>query len=460
MKGLPRSATLALLLAAVTLPLRGAEGPAAGLSVILGRPADRSITLSVLSPGALEARVEYGSQTGAWGRVTETRVIPADTPTEFEIGSLAADSRYYYRFLARPSATNDFRVAAEGAFHTRRAPGRTFAFGVQGDSHPERPGKMYDPGLYAVTLRNVAMNPPDFYLTLGDDFSIERLIGRQALAQSAVDQVYTDQRGFLGEVGRSSALFLVNGNHEQAALCNLDGTPDNAAVLAARARIRFYPLPVPDAFYSGDREAVEHVGLLRDYYAWTWGDALFVVIDPYWHSPSVVDNKAGTRQHEKGGGRQGGTLGDAQYRWLTATLTASQARWKFVFTHHVNGTGRGGIECASQGEWGSKIHGLFVRSGVTIVFQGHDHLFARQELDGVVYQTCPNPADSQYQAFNRQAYRSGDILPNAGYVRVTVSPRDVGVEYIRSWLTGDETGGHKNGETAFRYSIQAREGAP
>ena len=32
------------------------------------------------------------------------------------------------------------------------------------------------------------------------------------------------------------------------------------------------------------------------------------------------------------------------------------------------------------------VHQLMVKNGVTIFFQGHDHLFARQERDGMVYQ--------------------------------------------------------------------------
>ncbi len=93
------------------------------------------------------------------------------------------------------------------------------------------------------------------------------------------------------------------------------------------------------------------------------------------------------------------------------------------------------------------------KTGVTIFFQGHDHLFARQERDGVVYQTCPNPADAMYQLFNDQFYRSGDILPNSGYLKVTVAPTNVEVEYIRSWLPADETAAHHNGEVASHYSI-------
>jgi hypothetical protein len=100
---------------------------------------------------------------------------------------------------------------------------------------------------------------------------------------------------------------------------------------------------------------------------------------------------------------------------------------------------------------------VMVKTGVTIFFQGHDHLFARQERDGVVYQEVPNPADATYQAFNRDAYRSGDILPDSGYLRVTVSPANVKVDYIRIFLPQDEAPPAKvTGVAAFSYSIPAR----
>lgn len=104
--------------------------------------------------------------------------------------------------------------------------------------------------------------------------------------------------------------------------------------------------------------------------------------------------------------------------------------------------------------WELPIHPLMVKHGVTIFFQGHDHLFARQQQDGVIYQSTPNPADATYQAFNRDAYRSGDILPNSGHLRVTVSPQHVRVDYIRVYLHKDETPEHKNGEIAFSYTIK------
>jgi phosphodiesterase/alkaline phosphatase D-like protein len=165
------------------------------------------------------------------------------------------------------------------------------------------------------------------------------------------------------------------------------------------------------------------------------------------------------------------THGDPQYQWLKQTLEQSTARWKFVFAHHVIGTGRGGIEVAPFYEWGGKndngnwgfatnrpawampIHQLMVANHVTIFFQGHDHLFARQELDGVVYQELPEPADPTYTFWNADAYTSGDRLPNTGYVRVDVSPFAVKVEYVKTYLPKDETAAHRNGEVAFSYTI-------
>lgn len=486
-------------------PDRGVDGPSASFSVLLGRPTANEVTVSVLSVTELEVRVEYGTEAGKYTHETKPALAKAGSPIEFELGGLAPNTLHRYRVSTRTSGAVQFEPREEATFHTARPPGAKFVFAVQGDSHPERPGKMFSAELYDRTLREAARAEPDFYFLLGDDFSIERLIERGALSQSAVDQVYARQRGFLGALGRSTALCLVNGNHEQAARYLLDGTETSAAVLAARARNRFYPLPAPNGFYGGDAEPVEHVGLLRDYYAWTWGDALFVVVDPYWHSSIAVDNEAGVgardvrraqadgesgeteatgeppardaREKRQGkGGRDPWqiTLGEAQYRWFAKTLGESRARWKFVFAHHVNGTGRGGVELARQYEWGGEdkhgvdrfaerrpgwelpIHGLFVKHGVTIFFQGHDHLYARQELDGVVYQSVPNPADDTYQAFNREAYRSGEILPNSGHLRVTVAPENVHVEYVRSFLASDERETQKHGAVAASYTLAAR----
>ena len=106
--------------------------------------------------------------------------------------------------------------------------------------------------------------------------------------------------------------------------------------------------------------------------------------------------------------------------------------------------------------WEMPIHQLMVKNGVAILFHGHDHIFVRQELDGVIYLQLPEPADPAYMLYNEDAYKSGAKLPNSGHVRVTVSASEVTVDYVRAWLPKDEIDERKNGEVAYSYTIQAK----
>lgn len=456
------------------------SGAQPGPNLILGRPTDQSITVSVLPTEDLEVFFEYGLKPGRYEGKTKPSRVQSVKPSELVINGLKPDAQYYYRIRYRRAGQGKYESGAEYTFRTQKPAGSTFVFDVQGDSHPERDGiqtaaRMYDADLYRRTLHDVLQDRPDFYIMLGDDFSVDNL---KQINSETVAQLYLNQRKFLAPLASSVPVFHVNGNHEQAARYLLDGTPNNPAVLSGRARDLYLPEPEPDRFYSGDKEPVELVGLLRDYYAWTWGDALFVMIDPYWHSPVQIGTDVGGARGNprKAGARNwwGITMGDAQYQWFKHTLEQSNAKYKFVFTHHVLGTGRGGVDMADLYEWGGKnnkgewefdkqrpgwdlpVHQLMVKQGVTIFFQGHDHLFVHQERDGVVYQETPNPADPEYKAYNRDAYRSGEALPNSGHLRVTVSPAEVKVEYIRSYLPMDETPEHKDGEVAFSYVVTSK----
>ncbi len=318
---------------------------------------------------------------------------------------------------------------------------------------------MYHPDLYTQTLKLVARNKPDFYFLLGDDFSMDRAIERDEVSPSVVNDIYKYQRGFLGLIGENTQMCLVNGNHEFGAkfLINI-GKPQWAQTIA-KARTTWFPLPATGKIYSVDPQSIPEAGLLKDYAAWEWGDCLFVIIDPYWHSESPVDHGriGGINKPEGKRDLWQSTLGDEQYKWLTNVLTSSQAKWKFVFAHHVLGTGRGGIEMAHLYEWGGydpkgnylfkekrplwkhPIHELFKQTNVSAFFQGHDHLYVQQELDGIIYQTCPCPADDTHTAFNADQYK-GTIKPNSGFIKVSVSPEQVLVEYISSSLNDPQSG--------------------
>lgn len=426
------------------------------LSVVLGRPTDTGIVLNIFADRGQVVSLQYWFGDVSSAESIQGIVVPEREGVEVPLNGLLPDTEYFFRLAG----------SVEGRFRTQRKVGSEFTFEVMGDSHPERPSQ-FSPALYVKTLGSVAADRPDFFIAMGDDFSVDTL---PAITPGAVAEVFGRQRLYLSIIGAVAPVYLVNGNHEQASMANLDGTADNVAVWSQTARNSLFPQPSPDGFYSGDGERVEHIGLLRDYCAWTWGDATFVVLDPYWHSPVVVDNEPGGKNREKGSGKAGRdpwriTLGEAQYRWLESTLETTSSKFVFVFIHHISGTGRGGIEAATLYEWGGRdpqgknefakqrpgwpmpIHDLFVKYGVTAVFQGHDHLFARQELDGITYMTMPEPADPAGTLYNSEAYRSGVELANSGRVRVTVGQDEVLVEYLKQ----DST-------PAYSFSLESRKG--
>ena len=451
------------------------------LSLVLGRVTDKSVTVSAVAKESIEGYFEYGTAAANYTSKTELLKFPAGKPVEAAFANLQPSTQYFYRLQFRKAGESNFTARPEGQFHTQRSPGSTFTFAIQGDSHPERP-QMSEPNLYARTLLNVAKDKPDFYICMGDDFSVAPI---REVSFDAVAERYTLQRPFLGLVSQSAPVFLLNGNHEQASLFNFNQTDERHAVAvhAQNARNQFYPTPAPDRFYSGDTETLPSVGLRKDYCAWTWGDALFVILDNYWHSPVQVDS--GFHEDDMGGGKGGHaggkqrdwwglTLGDTQYHWFKRTLETSRAKYKFVFAHHVMGSGRGGIDECDLYEWGGQnkrgdwefserrpgwelpVHQLMVKHGVTIFFQGHDHLYALQQRDGVVYQEVPMPADQGYFAYNEDRYQSGLKLPNSGHLRVTVSPDNVKVDYVRCYLPQDETAQQKTGEIAHSYTVKAK----
>lgn len=500
-----------LFLMAVTTAVAGTSiGKALGVTApvitqVLGRPTNTSIAVSVLSSQPITTFVEYGtSKTRYSGKTSQLQTAP-NNPAVFDIKGLRAGTKVYYRVNYKGESDSNFINGKQYSFTTARKAGSTFSFSVHGDTHPERAGKMFNSELYGITLANIAAQQPDFHIMMGDDFSIDPLIGKGQANKTNIEKIYSTHRNWLTTATSSVPLFLINGNHEQAAAYLLDGTETNPAVLAGNARLKYYPLPAPDNFYSGNSTPIPGVGLPRDYYAWTWGDALFVTLDPYWHSNNPVDNVAGVEDPattKSGGGNKKGAasplavvpdsatvasapkgngkvtnlwnvgIGDEQYAWLKKTLETSKAKYKFVFAHHVMGTGRGAIEVSTNYEWGGKdpkgqstfakerpnwelpIHDLMVKNKVSIFFQGHDHIFCTQERDGLIYQSMPNPADDTFSMFNDDAYKSGTKAPNSGHVRVTVAPAQAKVEYFLAARSKDTS--RKNLSVAHSYIVKPK----
>jgi len=467
---------------------------------LLGRPTDEGVTVSFAHHNHLDCYVAYGTAPGLyeWAQgETRTRLpsvdpilgVPGGAAREIRLGGLEPDRRHYLRLFYRAAGSNSYSGGEEITFHTARGRGSSYVFDILSDSHLEDILDYEDADdleLYRLALSNVVADSADFVMSLGDfAICLRGSAGVRSLEEAR--RIYSDEREILGERGVAGPFYHVLGNHEGEVGWIDDGTPDGLFTRIGRARKEFMPNPEPDAFYSGNVIPDDRIGAIQNYYAWEWGDALYVVLDPFRATLVKPDNY--------GGGGSGDpwdwTLGREQYEWLESVLASSSSRWKFVFTHHLVGGvtilfwgayGRGGIEAASHdvaglpsyecgGEdetgrdvfqerrpgWAfGSIHDMLRRHGVTAVFHGHDHCFCYQQLDGIVYQECPRASTTQdHVGFCVQGrYVNGTMLPSSGHVRVSVGAERVRVEYVRAFLPGQGD----NGSIAYAYEMDQPSG--
>lgn len=450
---------------------------------ILGRVTDQSVTVSFSSLIGLEVYVEYGTETPCFETTPVTTT--AGEMSEIVLGDLPADTPCSYRLRYRAlESDGEYETGELHHFHTQRAPGESFTFTVQTDSHLSdhlQYPAMLGPHtlLYESMLANVAADDADFHVSLGDFVE-----GGSVFHLEHMRQRYALQHRFLDTQLHSLPFFFVLGNRDgELGWRRESGSPTVA--WAEQARREALPNPFPDDFYGGCSEPpLTGSGYRESYYAFEWGDALFVTLDPFWYT--VTMPYGGQDQLADGDG-WAWTLGWEQYEWLYEVLSNSQRQWKIVLIHHLtSGTvegqnvyGRGGIEVSEfqlasrpTFEWGGQgptgellfqeqrpgwshgsVHSMLVSTGVDLVLHGHDHFFAFQQLDGIAYVLCPQACDPEYGAgmIVTGGYDYGVFVRNSGHVRVRVEPDDVTVEYVRAFLPGDGV----NGEVAFSRSLVA-----
>jgi hypothetical protein len=438
------------------------EVPAQPVDLIPGRPTGREITLSVLAYEDLEGFVTYEARPGGRPQETPRRRFAAGEPVELLLSALEPDTRYDWRFTFRRPGAPDIAPPVAGTFTTARPPGRRFVFTVQADPHLDFGT---DPDVYRKSLAQARASGTDFHIDLGDTFMTDKYTDFRLAAPQ-----YLAQRHYFSLIGTDAPVFLVPGNHDGEQPARGGGGPDSMAVWANTMRKRYFPNPLPNDFYTGNTVPDPHAGLLENYYTWEWGDALFIALDPFWYSGRA-----------RGGDNWSRTLGTEQYRWFRRTLETSRAKFKLVFIHHLVGgatpEGRGGAEASHFFEWGGReldgrdtfpqrrpgwdapLHDLLVRYGGSAVFHGHDHLYAHQERDGIIYQLVPQPGHSRSDNIRSAAeygYRQGEIQGASGILRVTVSPEQTQVEYVRAYPAGVESATRRSGAVTHRYRIAPR----
>jgi hypothetical protein len=449
---------------------------------LLTRPTATSITINVIPDENVNIYYEYGTSSGGPYSATSTGSATAGVPFNVVISGLSPDTQYYYRMQYQKPG-DVWVTRTEHSFHTQRAPGDTFSFVVTSDTHAGLGGNFFSATRYNQTLGHILADHPDFWIDAGDT-------PKDDFLQTLTDYQngYKELRSHIKAVSGDVPFFQVLGNHEQEMGWNLDDKADPAQtqpIMAVNARRAIFPNPKPDSFYSGNTDTsltyIDDDHLREDYYAWAWGDALFIALDPYWYTMKFPQENStypfGGEENQSGESATKGTrwdwsLGIQQYLWLKNTLASSTSTYKFVFIHNVTGGiipyGRGGTEIAGYFEWGGKnwddtwgwdtkrpasegwtlpIHQLMDQYDVTIFFHGHDHFYAKQELDGIVYQEIPMPAavdgfagfmNEQTGTYASQYPDPADILyydgatkyVDSGHLRVTVSPTGVTVDYV------------------------------
>ena len=425
----------------------------------LSRPTANSITINICANKAVDIYYEYGIDSLNYINQTSVTSSLDSVPNVVVISNLNANTEYFYRMRYRQTGTTNYLTRSSHSFHTQRATGSTFSFAIEADPHMDA---NTTPASLALTLQNMLSKKPDFLIDLGDNFMSEKLA---VPSQDSITYRHLLLRKYYDLACHSIPLYLVLGNHEGELGWLIDSTATNLPVMASNTRKKYYQNPLPDSFYSGNTKSEKYVGLRQNYYSWEWGDALFIVLDIYWYTKSKPD--------------WGWSLGVEQYNWFKNVISISKAKYKFVFCHQLIGgngvDGRGGVEFADYFEmggentdgslgfntyrpgWGDPIHQLMQTNNASIYFHGHDHCFAKQAKDGIVYQEVPQPSSRNITNFTgtQYGYVNGILLPSRGFLLVTVSDTSTKVDYVKTYLPNEENGTRKNGSVAYTYSIKS-----
>lgn len=418
-------------------PVYRTDVPPSDLDVIAGATTQSSVILSIRgkSEPAPSLEIRDGSKAISAPKLN----LPGGKAIEVPIKGLQPGTTYSYTLKQGESKV-------EGRFSTARKSGQEFTFAIQADSHLD--GNT-DLKVLERTLGNIVRDEPDFLVDLGDTFMVDKYPNYKDSAKQ-----YDAQRYWFSKLGSQMSVFLCLGNHDGEVGWPNRGGGDSAA-WAREQREAIFPVIRPNDFYSGAPKK----GL---WYSYNWGDATFIILDPF------VATTRKTRNDEDG---WNWTLGKEQFDWFEKTLKESKSKFKFVFIHHlVGGFGgaeaRGGVEAADRFEWGGHdefptrrtgwaepIHALMVKHGVTAMFHGHDHLYVRQEKDGVVYLEVPQPGhprDNAIGSAEKYGYKSGTILGSSGHIRVTVGPKAAKLEYVKSLAGAD------NGKVVDSVEVKAK----
>jgi len=378
-----------------------------------------SVVLAVGDPAELGLRIR---KVGAVAFETvPTRVLPAADIAQWAVTGLEADSRYEYE-VTSPVLGGD-AVLYHGSAQTQRKSGQGFTFALLSDSHIGSDLSFSNqgiPNVLAAVAGSIRAADPDFMINLGDllDFH-EYGFGLPPPSSAVARQAHLNYRALLGDAAGNAAHYTVIGNWDGE-----NGAFTDEEISRSRSQRLLY-IPGPD-----DTTYSEGGSPFEDYYAFTWGDALFVVLNVMTYTPTdhLLSGNIGLPDDW--------TLGQQQLEWLSTTLSNAKAKWRFLFIHHTVGGaagniansayGRGGGQAANVGEQAT-VHQLMKTYGVQIFFYGHDHVFTDMVVDDIHY-SLPGSAGAPW-TFSTAETGYTDYFTDSGWARVDVEPESVHVQF-------------------------------
>jgi hypothetical protein len=389
----------------------------------LGKPTRTSIAVNVVAGEIpITCYLVYGKIGGDEEtplRKTSEFHIDALSPKEIKLDSLEPSSEYRYKLFVRKMDSDGFQVVREATFHTQLLESSSFSFALFSDSHiTPFNGKRQE--ILSNIGASILARRPDFALMLGDNIQTFTSHGGPMTEKRFGPILYANLRHGMGELPSAVPVFDAIGNWEG----ENGWHPRNERAWARDARNAFIPTPDPGTYPEGGGE-------FGDYYGFTWGDALFLIltVTGYTLSDHAMQSPIGRPDDW--------TLGEKQKAWLHERLSTSKAKWKLIFIHHTVGGnagddvnsryGRGGGRAAKTGEQ-ALIHQWMKQYKVQVLFYGHDHVFTDIPVDGIHY-ICVGSAGAPWK-FDRKITGYEKYWTPSGFTWVDVKEKYLTVSFI------------------------------
>ena len=316
------------------------------------------------------------------------------------------------------------------SFKTQKLQPGAFSFAMVSDSHiTPFHGDRFK--ILAVTSDVILKRKPELLLMLGDNIQTFTSHGGPMTEKKFGPSLYRLLRRALGQLPGSTPIFTINGNWEG----ENGWHPSEEREWAREARKAYFPNPGQNTYPQGGSQG-------EDYYGFTWGNALFLILNVTGYTPTnhAITTTAGRRDDW--------TLGEKQKAWLHDQLAGSKARWKLLFIHHTVGGnagdetnsryGRGGGRAANTGEQ-AVIHGWMRKFGAQALFYGHDHVFTDIVADGIHY-ICVGSAGAPWK-FGTEETGYERFWTPSGFTWVDVSQESLKISFVGTSeaVTGGET---------------------